>query len=102
MCVRRCPCNNCMRKEKCADCKHMDWEEPIDCHKDGVQNCQHFIAPEPSGAFLDFCAAHSCASRCEERSEYCPIAEAVRDKYGAIRGGYECESVWEKHVKMEG
>lgn len=98
MCVRSCQCSNCMRKEKCADCKFMDWDNAVDCSKDGVQNCPHFIAPEPSSAFWDFCASHSCCSDCKERSDYCPIAEAVRAKYGVIRGGYECEVLYEKLV----
>lgn len=45
--------------------------------------------------FEQFCLAHCCAISCSDRSDYCPIADAVREKYGKIDGTH-CEKEFDK------
>lgn len=42
MCVKECQCNTCLKKCSCSDCYYMNWHESVDCHKNGVQNCEHY------------------------------------------------------------
>jgi hypothetical protein len=47
----------------------------------------------PRNDFMMFCLDHVCATYCRERENYCPIADEVRERYGAITGS-ACEMVW--------
>ena len=47
----------------------------------------------PNIAFDNFCMKHCCRESCKERSDYCPIADKVRERYGVITGR-KCESVY--------
>lgn len=54
--------------------------------------------------FDKFCVLHSCREDCKNSSDYCPIADDVRNQYGAIHGGNECETVFmqQKEHKTNG
>jgi len=49
MCVAKCECNHCYRKQKCADCEYNKLIEDVNCYPggDGVQKCPYRI-PHPS------------------------------------------------------
>lgn len=44
--------------------------------------------------FFNFCTTHCCHETYKNRSDYCPIADEVRMKWGTIHGGIECQSVF--------
>lgn len=49
--------------------------------------------------FFFFCTSHCCRSDCRNRSDYCPIADEVREKYGCICGGSNCAAVFKQYQK---
>lgn len=46
--------------------------------------------------FYKFCMSHCCRDDGEyrKRIDFCPLADKVKEKYGAVHGGYECEEVF--------
>lgn len=46
--------------------------------------------------FYKFCMSHCCRDDGEHRKriDFCPLADKVKEKYGAVHGGYECEEVF--------
>lgn len=39
MCVKKCECNNCYKRNSCTGCPHNAEHKNVDCYTDGVQGC---------------------------------------------------------------
>lgn len=55
------------------------------------QSWEEYI-PEKYRSLLSVLIKH--CEECRDRSDYCPIADAVRERYGAVLGGDECQNVF--------
>ena len=43
MCVRKCLCNSCKRKETCADCIYNSEHKEADCSNEGIKYCDFYM-----------------------------------------------------------
>jgi len=43
MCVKTCLCNSCYKKCTCDDCKYNAEHKEVNCNKDGITECIHYI-----------------------------------------------------------